>query len=189
MNLKEPIPIQNKNFQQIIQNYLFECPVCTYNTSKDVNGKRIEKGDKAYNYALKRVSRRGKSFQDRGLGGSGLVSLLAAMKRTTPEVRICTISGDDEITTPEVREYITTRKDNKVGTVAGYYYLIRNSFAHGCFEVSKIGRETFYSFENYTQSGKLKGKARLSERSLLKWIELINMSVDELRSVGKVENQ
>ena len=79
-----PIPLSSKNYQRIIQFYLFECPVRTYEkTKKDEPGRTEEQPHPKYNYDFKKVSKRGITFADRGLGGAKLNSLCAAMMRVT----------------------------------------------------------------------------------------------------------
>ena len=52
------------------------------------------------------------------------------------------------------------------------FYLIRNSFAHGGFRVSRYKGSVYYAFENRL-GGQIKGRAVIRESSLLDWISVV----------------
>ena len=54
------------------------------------------------------------------------------------------------------------------------FYLIRNSFAHGGFRISKYEGERYYVFEN-RQGDVLKGRAIFKEQTLLGWIKIVKI--------------
>lgn len=180
-----PIPLSNKNFQKIILFYLFECPVRTYERKKkEERSRSADQPHPKYNYNFKKVCKRGITFADRGLDGANLNSLRAAMQRVTGVKLLAVDTVEDVIKTAEETdgEYIIIKKntENNISVTEGYFYCIRNAFAHGDFDVN--GKT--YEFRNETGE-KVKGLARLKESSLLRWIELVNMDIEEIKKAGK----
>lgn len=173
-----PIPLTNKAFQRIIQFYLFECPVRTR--------ERIPKKDRdpndpqaKYKFRFKRVAKRGKSFEDRGLDGAKLNTLRAAMKRVS-NVKLEAVA-ENEVTDPGIDEYIIIRRNEENTSITeGYFYCIRNAFAHGNFDVVN----GVYYLRNMA-GDTIKGLAKLKEETLLAWIELVNMTPEELKQKRK----
>lgn len=179
-----PIPISSKNFQRIIQFYLFETPVRTFKkTTKTEPGATTDQPHPKYNYEFKKVSKRGITFADRSLDGPKLNSLRAAMVRVTG-VKLINVEDDVSGKAEEMgstAEYIIIkRNDNNVSITEGYFYCIRNAFAHGDFNVE----DRVYTLKNEV-GGKVKGMARLKESSLLAWIDLIAMDIEEIKKAGK----
>lgn len=174
-----PIPLTNKAFQRIIQFYLFECPVRTYRrVTKEMPGRTEEQPHPKYNFNFKKVSKRGITFADRGLDGAKLNTLRAAMKRVA-NVTMEAVVG--EVVAPEAEEYIVIKKnDQNISITEGYFYCIRNALAHGDFDVEK----GVYELRNRSDET-IKGLARLKEKTLLKWIELVDMTAEELKQVGR----
>lgn len=178
------IPLNSKNFQRIIQFFLFECPVETYkriDKEKETDAERENQIHPHYNYHFHRVSHRGFSFADKELTGAKLNSFRAAMKRVA-ETDI-TLLAVDEINEIDLKsEFVIIKKNpGNVSDTEGLFYCIRNALAHGSFEVLN---NKYYYFEN--RSGdKLKGIARLKEKTLLSWIGLFNMPIDEIKKAGK----
>ena len=183
------IPLSRKNFQTIIQFYLFESPVRTYTRkTKQVFGATTAQPHPEYDYYFKKVSKRGITFADRGIDGSKLNSLRAAMKRVTG-VELLAVNTNEEVIEKvnafkKSAEFIVIKRgaENKYGVsvTEGYFYCIRNAFAHGDFEVEgKI-----YTLRNEDR-GKVKGLARLKESSLLTWIDLVNMDIESIKLAGK----
>lgn len=181
MNFTSPIPLGRKKFQTIIGFYLFECPVRTFQIkNKDIPGITVEDPHPKYTYDFSRVSRRGLTFRERGLDGPVLNSLRAAMKRAAPGIILSGVTDDPVI--PDADEYIIIRKNEKNCSITeGYFYCVRNGFAHGSFNIE--GR--YYSFENRTIKNKLNGIARLKENTLIEWIRLCGMSASELKEYRK----
>lgn len=179
----KPIPLSNRNFQRIIQFYLFETPVRTFTKNKLKFERTTDQPHPKYNYEFKKVSKRGVTFAERGLDGPRLNSLRAAMIRMTG-VKLINVL-DDVATKVEKMdnssEYIIIkRNDNNVSVTEGYFYCIRNAFAHGDFNVD--GKVYFLCNE---VGGKVKGIARLNERSLLAWIDLVSMDIENIKKVPK----
>lgn len=179
-----PIPLSSKRFQRIIQFYLFECPVRTYErTKKPELIKTEDQPDPKYSYEFKKVSKRGITFADRNLDGARLNSFRAAMLRVTDVklIAVKTIQDVVAVAEKESGEYIVIKKnDENVSITEGYFYCIRNAFAHGDFDV----KGSTYTFKNETK-GTIKGLARLKEDSLLAWIDLAEMDFEDIRKAGK----
>ena len=148
------IPLSRKNFQKILRFYLFECPV-QYN-----NGSM--------------VSNAGVSFKKRKLDGRRLNTLIAAMRRSS-NISINVVKG--EPIAPEGKlEYLIVRERYDMSTVNAYYYAIRNALAHGSFLYEK----NMYSFVN-CHKGRIQAVGKIKESTLLGWIDLCNMSVENLK--------
>ena len=105
-------------------------------------------------------------------------TLRAAMKRVA-NVTMEAVVG--EVVAPEAEEYIVIKKnDQNISITEGYFYCIRNALAHGDFDVEK----GVYELRNRSDET-IKGLARLKEKTLLKWIELVDMTAEELKQVGR----
>lgn len=180
-NQKNPIP-NTKNFQKIIRFYLLECPV---RTRSHIPKKDRDPDDPQakYKFLFRKVSKRGISFEDRHLDGPKLNSLRAAMQRVT-DVKLIVVDTSNEVETvasEEAGEFVVIkRNEDNVSVTEGYFYAIRNAFAHGDFDVDR----TIYKLCNEAK-GEVKGLARIKESSLLKWIELVNMDIEDIKKAGK----
>ena len=181
-NKMNPIPLTDKNFQRILRFYLFETPVRTFcRKKKDDPGATSDQPHPKFNYEFRKVSKRGITFSERGLDGPKLNSLRAAMVRMTG-VELHAVDDDVEKNSEEMdAEYIIIkRNENNVSITEGYFYCIRNAFAHGDFDVEG----NVYTLKNEA-GGKVKGMARLKEDSLLAWIDLVSMDIEEIKRAGK----
>lgn len=181
------IPFNRIEFQRILIFYLFECPVRTFHRvkkSKEIDIDVSNQPHPKYNYHFIRVSCRGKSFEDKGITGPALNSFRAAMKRVADtDILLKAVSDLSEIKSYESNaEYLLIRKnDNNVSYTEGFFYCIRNAFAHGSF---KITESRDYYFENWN-NGNLNGTARIKEKTLLSWIELFYLDLEEIKKAGK----
>lgn len=163
------IPYSNKNFINILDFYLFNCPVRHYGKITNPAGNPI------YINTFPKVSVRGKTFAERGIEGQNLRTLRSAMRRSsdgkiydktfTDEIDILQ-NSIDPIGQPK-REICLTLKNENISQVDAIFYAIRNSLAHGSFCIDK----EFYYFESRNK-GKLKARIRLKESTLLYWISL-----------------
>ena len=149
------ILLRKKNFQKIVCFYLFECPVLFSNGRK--------------------VSERGRTFKDRKLDKNGLNSLVAAMRRCS-NISIYTVKQTPTVPTG-VQEYLIIRERSDMSIVNAYYYSIRNALAHGSFQFEN----GYLSFEN-KHNGDLKALGRIKDSTLLRWIELCDMRVSDLKT-------
>lgn len=175
--------MNSRSFQKIIKFYLFECPV---RLRKPIPKKDRDSNDPQakYKFLFKKVSKRGVTFDERGLDGAALNTLRAAMKRATG-VTLKAVDDADSVSNIaadlEGSEYIVIkRNESNFSITEGYFYCIRNAFAHGDFEV--VGKEYILKNED---KGCVKGLARLSEKSLLAWIDLVELSVEDIRRAGR----
>ena len=175
------IPINSRNFQKIVCFYLFECPVRTF-TKKIQNDAAIESAHSKYDYQFHRVSNRGQSFADRGIQGAKLNSFRAAMKRVAAaEIQLLAVSEIPEVIDDTCEYLIIKANPNNVSNTEGFFYCIRNAFAHGSFNVTESKE---YYFTN-TSRNKIKGIGKISEKTLLAWINLFNSSLEEIKNAGK----
>ena len=177
---------QTKPFHRIIQFYLLECPVRT-RIQIPIKDRDPNDPQAKYKCQFKRVSQRGLSFEERGLDGSNLNVLRAAMKRIT-NVKLIAVDSSDEIKSISEelnllsnQEYIIIkRNEGNISVTEGYFYCIRNAFAHGEFEID--GK--LYYLRNVVH-GEIRGEAKVLESSLIKWIDLVNMSREKIKLAGK----
>lgn len=177
------IPISDKAFQNIIKFYLLECPV---RLRKPMPKELRDPDDPQakYKFIYKKVSKRGVSFEERGLDGAALNSLRAAMKRVTG-VTLKAVDDEESLLSTvdslESNEYIVIKRNEKSCSITeGYFYCIRNAFAHGDFDIA--GEE--YVLKN-EDKGCIKGLARLKEKTLLTWIELVALSAEDIKRAGR----
>ena len=68
-------------------------------------------------------------------------------------------------------EYVVFKEDKDIGCTRTIFYSIRNSLAHGNFEVQSKKGTKFYYFET-NKNGEIRSKMRLSEGLLIEWIHL-----------------
>lgn len=149
------ILLRKKNFQKILRFFLFECPVQFYNGKK--------------------VSVRGRTFKDRKLDKTGLNSLIAAMRRCS-NISINTVKQTPSVPSG-VQEYLVVKERNDMSIVNAYYYSIRNALAHGSFQFEN----GYLTLEN-KHNGGLKAVGRIKESTLLRWIELCDMRISDLKT-------
>lgn len=146
----EPITYTDE-FKKIITFFLFECPV-------------------------KDVSHRGKTFQDIGWGGSSRFRMLKRLLKSCTTIEeekwISCHKSDVENQLKSVNSFLYIVCNDDKGEVPSIIYAIRNSFAHGSFEVKSIDGDNIYFFENYYK-GKLRAKMVIEENALLEWIRII----------------
>lgn len=178
MDKLEIIPIKDETFQKIICFYLFECPARSVHLENKKRGEERTKDQPhpSKRFCYSRISQLGRTFEERGIVGGKFNTLRTAMIHT---------AGDEfellfgsELNEPSKKEYISiVRTECKT---EGAFAFIRNAFAHGEFYVSN----GWYSFENHNR-GRLVGKALIREATLLKWIEVINTPVSEMKRFYK----
>jgi len=81
-------------------------------------------------------------------------------------------------------EKIVVHKKYNLNQVESIFYHIRNSFAHGRFQIYSYKDELYYVFESgiiKKSIDKIELKARMviKEKTLLKWIEILNNPIDD----------
>lgn len=178
----EDLPFFNNNFQNILQFYLFNCPV------------EIEKG-KQCNGTLEyiQVSSRAVSLRGKGWKGSALNSLLANMKHTTSKQLTYKLCHTNENIENEVKniekhtvlsdkqfEMIAIKKRNDMSVTGSIFYYIRNAFAHGSFSIDN----GIYYFES-SKNKEVSAQIRVREQTLLYWMDLFNSSANSIKLSNK----
>jgi len=177
------IPLNDANFQKIIDFYLFNSPCETEKGSK-------KKGTKAYT----KVSKRANTLRSQGWTGGYLNTLLASMKHTaSSRLEYHTFGNKTDIKTEidKIEKHSTlsdkhfvlivmTDRSDMSKTSAIFYY-IRNAFAHGSFSVVKDGSKTIYYLES-AKDDAVKAQIRLREETLLRWIKDFLLSPKTLKS-------
>ena len=117
------------------------------------------------------------------MDGANLNTVRAAMIRVT-DVDLIVVDSIDEVedrAKKEQGEYIVIwMNESNYSVTEGYFYCIRNAFSHGDFDLDG----NIYTLRNEAH-GKVRGMACLKESSLLTWINLVNMNVDEIKKAGK----
>lgn len=180
------IPLECKNFQQILNFYLFQCPCETKKGSK-----------KKDNITYSRVSARGSTLRQRGWTGRYLNTLLAAMKDTTSRQltyyhfpgnkdivsEVNSIERNSTLSDPDFEMIVIVERSDMSLTSSILYY-IRNALAHGSFRVNG----DVYSFES-SKDGTMKAAIRLREKTLLKWIKDISLSPEKLKKALQSERK
>lgn len=174
------IPIQNGNFQKIVDFYLFNCP-STITRRKGKTKKRYP------------VSQRAFSLEKYGWNGKLLQTLLATMKHpASGHLVYQTFKSNEDIeaeTTNILRnstladphfEMILMQERTDMNKTSSIFYYIRNAFAHGSFSVVGKGENKTYYFES-SRDEKIKARIRLREQTLLNWIQDVQLSPDALR--------
>lgn len=178
------IPLESKNFQRILDFYLFQCPC------------EIKKGKKD-NETYSRVSVRGNTLRQRGWIRGHLKTLLAAMKDTTSkQLTFChfstqsdilfefkSIERNSKLSDPNFEVIVITERSDMSLTSSIFYY-IRNAFAHGSFIVDG----DVYNFES-SKDGTIKAVIRLRETTLLKWIHDVSLSPEKLKKALQSERK
>lgn len=185
-NKSPHIPSGNKNFQKIVNFYLFQCPVLVPKTRKK-------------NKTKERVSKRGITFEDKKWIGSALHVLRAAMFQNFKYIKIDDIGSVQQ--TAEDCEKNSSLSDPhfemavfydslQLGIVKSIFYDIRNAFAHGSFSVLQTAHGNMYYFESYSQtSGNIISRIRLKESTLLNWIELFHGGLKKQKQLSKRKHQ
>lgn len=180
VDLKSPVPINSTTFHKIIEFYLFNCPART--TIK----RKVPGSEHDYEFLHSRTCKRGKTFQERGIQGYGLIRLRKAMIAVSEngEMYECNLKSDIEKETERNGELCVILKNENMSQTDQIFYCIRNGLAHGSFSYSN----GVYCFENFDK-GKLKGRIRVKEKTLLNWIELCSMNIEEIKAIAKGEKQ
>lgn len=169
------IPLGDTNFQKIIDFYLFNCPVIY----------RQKKGKVIF---YKSVSEKARNFIDQGWVNHMLPTLLSEMKRSSNNLKYYSLLNDqnpadvlDRSVKEDARnEVVAFLKRDDMGDTYAIFYGIRNAFAHGSFSVVKNNGETIYFLQSKKDTS-VKTAMKLNEKTLLRWIELFNSTVDDLR--------
>ena len=185
-NTKRKIDYKNEKFNFIIAELVFKCPTS------------IKKGKEYTN-----VSKRSCTFRDRKISHGLLNTLLSEIRKPLMKNGTYIIAlKDDEIETKYKEfnekvsikdpnyEIIIYKERNDMSKAETIYYYIRNAFAHGDFEIITVDDSRVYKLESESKGDK-KAWIRLKEKTLLRYIELSNLSpqkIINLRNKSKIYN-
>ena len=172
------IPVKNADFQNIICNLLFLCPVCTRHT---------QKGNKT---KFKPVSMRKCDFHSRGIRGNLLTTILADIRRPLIKVNgYASLAPDDDVekamssiiqssTNSDANfEVLVYKTRSDMPDSEAIFYYIRNAFAHGSFEY--VPEKQLYLLES-KKKDEVKAQMRLKESTLLHYSQLARMDAREI---------
>lgn len=153
--LKHKVPINENNFRKIISFYLLESPV-------------------------DETSYRGNTFYEKGWRGAKFATLKKKLLKTSETSLVDNYypSKKDELSSNFKKceklssEYCVFLKHEERAVIPSLFSAIRNSFAHGSFDVRNYKGQKVYFFANYDKY--LKAKIVLHEKTLLNWIKEFN---------------
>lgn len=161
-----PSSLTNKKLLQIIDFYLFNCPVPG-------------------------TSVRGKKFKDYGFEGSKSFGVLKAKMLSSATQSLnenyipckkeeleASFERISKVSPPD--EYCVFLKHEERTIMNSLFSAIRNSFAHGSFNVKNYNGVRIYFFVNYKEYKK--AQIVLQEDTLLAWIQTIQLGYPELSS-------
>ena len=154
------------NFKKIITFYLFECPV-------------------------ENVSARGYEFSDLGWNNTYLKKFYYMMKDLSNIKEnnwiLCNINEISQYIANinKKEQYIVCNDGN--GKTKSIFYAIRNSFAHGSFEIYNQEHKIYYLLKN-VDKGILKAQINVEEDTLIKWMNLFNTNPEYLTTKNKINS-
>ena len=151
------VKLNNKNFQKILDFYLFSCPT----------------PNKSF---------RSKTFEQLGWQGKKQFALLKTLLLSSASNSLkgnyhpCKkeeLQGkfDEVENIHPVDEYCVFLKSDEKTVIQSLFSAIRNAFAHGSFSVQTYKKTRVYFFANYHDY--LKAEIVLQEKTLLAWIEIL----------------
>lgn len=191
---KSAIPFNDSEFQFFVNAFVFECPVCI---RKKVKLRSMSNKKQKSKTQYKPVSARGCSFNSRGVIGNLLTTILAQIRRPLAknnayatiestgdvEEKVQSIINETALSDINFELMVYKTRSDMPDTEAIFYY-IRNSFAHGSFEIKNQGGERIYILES-SKDENIKAQMRLKSTTLNHYIELANLSVGEIKSLQK----
>lgn len=159
--------VHTKNFDLILDFYLFNCPCVRTIKSSGTDSRKIP------------ISQRGFTLDKYGFAKQKLNKLFKSMKKDLSG-RI--YSYKDEISFQKsdlpnsTIEFVAYAKRSDMSNTATIFYMIRNALAHGSFRVEK---NTYYFVSE--KNNKTKAQMKLKETTLLKWMnEIQNGRIDTI---------
>ena len=159
--------VYSNEFKKIITFFLFECPV-------------------------EGVSCRGQTFQDIGWKGSSRFQMLERLLKECTSIEenkwICCDKSEVELKVNNINSFLYIVCNTDKGRVQSIIYAIRNSFAHGSFEVKQIDGGCYYYLKN-KYKGKLRATIVIEEYALLEWIRIIKTNPIFLTKRAKKEEE
>lgn len=187
-------PMANKQFQSIVKGFVFECPCGNRVTT--VIGLKSD-GKKKKQLVYNPVSARAVTFKNRGITGNLLTTILAQIRKPLarnnsyaalqPSEDVALVSDNlirNSAQSNNLFEMMVFHKRTDMPDVEAIYYYIRNAFAHGSFEVINRGADTVYLLES-SKGNKSKARMRLNEKTLLRYLELKDMTNSEVKALQR----
>jgi len=156
------VKLNNKNFQKILDFYLFSCP--TPGTSR--RSRTFEqlgwKGAKQFaQLKMRLISAASNSLRDN----------YYPCKKDELEEKFAVVSNIHP-----VDEYCVFLKNDEKTVIQSLFSAIRNAFAHGSFNVKTYKKKRVYFFANHYHY--LKAEIVLQEKTLLRWIDILKEGYD-----------
>ena len=153
----KPQKISDKNFQKILDFYLFHCPT----PDKSVRSKTFEqlgwKGSPQFSQLKKQLL---------ASASKSLRSNYYPCKKDELEAYFKLVSN-----IAPIDEYCVFFMNEEKSVIQSLFSAIRNAFAHGSFSVQTYNKERIYFFSNYHKF--LKAEIVLQEKTLLAWISIL----------------
>jgi hypothetical protein len=188
----DKVPDENENFNKIVYGLVIKCP-----SSMNIQGKKDSKNSEITNKPkYKYVSNLNCSFRYRNINDKLLTTLLCLLKKSILKGTYKSISASDSVEdnvnqiisnshySDKNYDLIVFKERQDMSKVEAIYYYIRNSFAHGSFEVKYVNGKYVYWLES-GKNGDIKAQMRLSEDTLMKYINYASKSADEIRQIQK----
>ena len=161
-----PIKLEDKNFQKIIDFYLFNCPV----EGKSVRGKKF----KDYGFSKSAPFKALKKAMLSVASASLSKNYLPSRKNELPQA----FESVEAASPPD--EYCVFLINEESGVLASLFSSIRNAFAHGSFNVRSYNGVRIFFLLNYNVYQK--ARLVLQEDTLLSWIRIVKKGYESLRS-------
>ena len=184
-------------FWNLVSGFVINCPSCR---KKSISYGTDEKGKKKHKTVYEPVSVRNSTFRSRGVSDHLLTTLLLQIKKpleknNTYSPLECAASVDATVKniletsslSDHYYDLIVFHRRSEMSDIEAIFYYIRNSFAHGSFEVIEATPERVYKFES-SKGDTLAAQMRLKESTLIRYLELslyTASQVKELQKTGK----
>ena len=156
-----------------------------------------ERGKAKYKLIYRPVSSRDVSFRKRGIKKDLFITILTQIRRPLNKVKTYAKIKDSESVESLVNAIMNTtslrdpnyeiavfQERTDMSDTEAFYYYLRNSFAHGSFEVIPSTSGNVYKLES-SKDGTIKSQMRLKETSLLEYIRLANLTATEIKDLQK----
>ena len=192
LSMKSKIPSGDDDFDFIIHSLLFNCPSCTRKKEPKSSNNNAKQ-----NTIYTPVSTRNNSFRERKITGNYLRTVSAQLKKEFRDKKcFVVIKSDDSVIDTMTRiensssmtdglfEVIVAKDRSDMSEAEAIYYYIRNSFAHGSFEVVEMSNERIYILES-ANKGDVKARMRLKESTLKKYCQIAKMKRSDLEKLNR----
>ncbi len=165
----------DKKFIDIMTHFIIECPSC------------IKKGKNKKKTYIPVSNRNEITFRSKGIEDKKLTILLNVVKKPLQHNKTYLHLENEDNVEKKANEIMETssledpyfdlivfKKRNDMSIIEAIYYYIRNSFAHGSFEVKQIkGKGKNVYFMESKNNGDVKAQMRLKEETLTNLINIM----------------